>query len=124
MTFLLITIDSSHQPIITALCEARRDFTVFFCTDRDAATGRAGSRAQIEGKGLRTQAKPNDDKPTLPNIRSFFDNLDRHPPQQRYSKKEIDAYLAKERASWDWFMKNLLGQLHSHLPHSTNLTVG
>ena len=34
-------------------------------------------------------------------LRSFFDNLDRHAPQQRYSKEEIDAYLAKERASWD-----------------------
>lgn len=34
-------------------------------------------------------------------LRSFFDNLDRHPPQQRYSKEEIDTYLAKERASWD-----------------------
>lgn len=34
-------------------------------------------------------------------LRAFFDNLDRHPPQQRYSKEEVDAYLAEERASWD-----------------------
>ena len=34
-------------------------------------------------------------------LRAFFDNLDRHPPQRRYSKQEIDTYVAKERASWD-----------------------
>lgn len=34
-------------------------------------------------------------------LRAFFDHLDRHPPSQRHSKEEIDAYLAKERASWD-----------------------
>lgn len=34
-------------------------------------------------------------------LRSFFDNLDRQPPLQRHSKEEIDAYLARERASWD-----------------------
>jgi hypothetical protein len=34
-------------------------------------------------------------------LRTFFDDLDRHPPYQQYSKEEIDAYLAKERASWD-----------------------
>ncbi len=34
-------------------------------------------------------------------LRSFFDNLDRHPAQRLYSKEEIDAYLAEERASWD-----------------------
>ena len=34
-------------------------------------------------------------------LRSFFDSLDRHPPQRHYSKEEVDAYLAKERANWD-----------------------
>jgi hypothetical protein len=34
-------------------------------------------------------------------LRAFFDNLDRHPPQQHYSKEEVDAYLVEERASWD-----------------------
>ena len=34
-------------------------------------------------------------------LRSFFDSLGQHPPQRRHSKEEIDAYLAKERASWD-----------------------
>lgn len=70
MTLLLLTIGGSHQPIVTALREARPDFAVFFCTDLDPATGRAGSRVQIEGKGLCIKAKPNDDKPTLPNIPS------------------------------------------------------
>ena len=43
---------------------------------------------------------PSPPSPKEEGLRSFFDNLDRHPPQQRYSKEEIDAYLAKERASW------------------------
>ena len=44
---------------------------------------------------------PHPPSPAVEGLRSFFDNLDRHPPQQRYSKEEIDAYLANERASWD-----------------------
>jgi hypothetical protein len=34
-------------------------------------------------------------------LRAFFEKLDRHPAKQRHSKNDIDAYLAKERASWD-----------------------
>ena len=34
-------------------------------------------------------------------LRAFFDNLDRHPPQRRYSTEEIEANLAKERADWN-----------------------
>jgi hypothetical protein len=43
------------------------------------------------------------DTPSCPGkgLRAFFDDMDRHPPQQRYSKEEIDAYLVEERASWD-----------------------
>jgi hypothetical protein len=44
---------------------------------------------------------PDTTSPAEEGLRSFFDNLDRHPPQQRHSKEEIDAYLVKERASWD-----------------------
>jgi hypothetical protein len=39
--------------------------------------------------------------PAEEGLRSFFDHLDRQSPQQRHSKEEIDAYLAKERANWD-----------------------
>lgn len=44
---------------------------------------------------------PSASSPTEQGLRAFFDDLDRHPPQRRYSKDEIDAYLAEERASWD-----------------------
>ena len=44
---------------------------------------------------------PSRPSPAEQGLRAFFDNLDRHPPQRRYSKEEIDAYLAEERASWD-----------------------
>jgi hypothetical protein len=44
---------------------------------------------------------PDTPSPAEEGLRSFFDNLDRHSPQQRHSKEEIDAYLVKERASWD-----------------------
>lgn len=41
---------------------------VFFCTDTDPATGKPGSRVQVEGKGQCVKANPGDDKCTLPNI--------------------------------------------------------
>ncbi len=44
---------------------------------------------------------PSPSPPVEQGLRAFFDDLDRHPPQRRYSKEEIDAYLAEERASWD-----------------------
>ena len=68
MNILLLTIGGSHTPIMSALRAARPDFTLFFCTDVDLATGKDGSRVQIEGKGLFIKAQLNDEKPTLPNI--------------------------------------------------------
>jgi len=44
---------------------------------------------------------PSPSSPKERGLRAFFDDLDRHPPQRHYSKEEIDAYLAEERASWD-----------------------
>ena len=44
---------------------------------------------------------PSPSSPKERGLRAFFDDLDRHPPQRCYSKEEIDAYLAEERASWD-----------------------
>ncbi len=44
---------------------------------------------------------PDTAPPPAGGLRAFFDDLDRHPPERRYSKEEIDAYLAEERASWD-----------------------
>lgn len=80
---LLITVGGSHQPIITALREARPAFTVFFCTDRDPATGKAGSRLQIEGQGMCIKAQTSDDKPTLPNI----------PLQERLAEGSFDLAI-------------------------------
>ena len=34
-------------------------------------------------------------------LRALFDNLDRQTPRQGRSKEDIDAYLARERASWE-----------------------
>ena len=44
---------------------------------------------------------PSPSFPAEQGLRAFFDDLDRHPPQRRYSKEEVDAYLAEERASWE-----------------------
>lgn len=33
-------------------------------------------------------------------LRSFFMNLDKHPPPRSHIKEDVDAYLVKERASW------------------------
>ncbi|MBN2885883.1 MAG: hypothetical protein JXM75_04145 [Chromatiaceae bacterium] len=33
-------------------------------------------------------------------LKDFFQQLDAHPLQRRYTREEIDAYLAEERASW------------------------
>jgi CRISPR-associated protein (TIGR02710 family) len=71
MTQILIcTVGGSHQPIVSAINELRPDFVVFICTDKDPATGRAGSVSQIDGKGSCIKARPQDDKPSLPNIPS------------------------------------------------------
>lgn len=54
-----------------------------------------------EGEAEVTIRIPSPPVPKEAGLRAFFDNLDRHPPQRRNSKEEIDAYLAEERASWD-----------------------
>lgn len=68
MKVLFLTVGGSHQPLKTAIEAVRPDQVVFFCTDRDPATGRPGSRSQIEGQGLCIRAHPADEKPTLPNV--------------------------------------------------------
>lgn len=62
------TVGGSHQPIVTAIETLKPERVVFFCTGTDPATGKAGSRSQIEGKGLIIKARPQDEKPSLPNI--------------------------------------------------------
>lgn len=69
MTQILIcTVGGSHQPIVSAINDLRPDYVVFICTDKDPATGRAGSVSQIDGKGSCIKAHPADEKPSLPNI--------------------------------------------------------
>lgn len=71
MTQILIcTVGGSHQPIVSAIKELRPDFVMFICTDKDPATGRAGSVSQIDGTGNCIKAANSDDKPSLPNIPS------------------------------------------------------
>ncbi|MGD0959525.1 MAG: TIGR02710 family CRISPR-associated CARF protein [Methylomonas sp.] len=65
---LLCTVGGSHQPIVSAINDLRPDYVVFICTDKDPATGRAGSLIQIQGLGSCIRANPGDDKPSLPNI--------------------------------------------------------
>jgi CRISPR-associated protein (TIGR02710 family) len=67
-TILLCTVGGSHEPILTALRQTTPDFVCFICSDRDSATGRAGSDVQILGKGLCIKARQSDENPTLPNI--------------------------------------------------------
>ncbi len=67
-TILICTVGGSHQPIVTALNEIKPNFVLFICTDKDPATGRAGSRTQIEDPGNCIKAYPKDEKPSLPNI--------------------------------------------------------
>jgi len=67
-TILICTVGGSHQPIVTAIEKQHPDHVIFICTDKDPATGKAGSLSQIEGKGSCIKAQPADDKPTLPNI--------------------------------------------------------
>lgn len=63
------TVGGSHQPILAALQVLRPVFTCFFCTDRDPATGRPGSRVQIDGRGEAVvRTNPADDRASLPAI--------------------------------------------------------
>jgi CRISPR-associated protein (TIGR02710 family) len=48
---LLCTVGGSHQPILTAIREVSPSFVTFFCSGADPATGKPGSRTQVEGKG-------------------------------------------------------------------------
>jgi CRISPR-associated protein (TIGR02710 family) len=50
-TVLIITVGGSHQPILTAIRERQPAFVLFFCTDKDEATGRPGSITTIKGQG-------------------------------------------------------------------------
>jgi CRISPR-associated protein (TIGR02710 family) len=69
MTNILIcTVGGSHQPIVSAINEQQPDHVIFICTDKDPATGRPGSNVQITGTGNCIKARPQDEKPTLPNI--------------------------------------------------------
>jgi CRISPR-associated protein (TIGR02710 family) len=69
MTNILIcTVGGSHQPIVTAINDQQPDYVIFICTDKDPATGRPGSNVQITGTGNCIKARPQDEKPTLPNI--------------------------------------------------------
>ena len=66
---LLCTVGGSHEPVCTAIRENNPDFVCFFVT--------SGSLTQITGKGKIIKAKPDDAKPTLPNI-SAQAQLDEH----------------------------------------------
>ncbi len=35
-------------------------------------------------------------------LRAYFEELDRQPLSKTYTREEMDAYLAQERASWDY----------------------
>lgn len=65
---LYLTTGGSHQPLGTAIQALQPTHVVFFCTDRDPATGRPGSRTQVEAQGLCIKAHPADERPALPNI--------------------------------------------------------
>lgn len=67
-TILLCTVGGSHQPILTAIRELAPVHTSFFCTGNDPATGRPGSRTQIEGKGNPVEVRRGDQVERLPNI--------------------------------------------------------
>lgn len=68
MKILLITVGGSHAPILKAIAFHRPDRTIFFVTDRDPLTNAPGSLLQITGKGKVIKARPEDEKPSLPNI--------------------------------------------------------
>ena len=65
---LIVTIGGSYQPVVTAVQEIQPDYVCFLCTDKDGATGRPGSRIQVEGKGKVIRSNSSIDQPDLPNI--------------------------------------------------------
>lgn len=67
-SILLVTVGGSHEPVVTAVRALSPDYVVFLCSEDNLATGRRGSYTQIEGAGNCIKAKPEDPRPTLPNI--------------------------------------------------------
>ena len=65
---LVCTVGGSPEPIVAALRNGRPDHVVFVCSGKDPATGRPGSGEQVLGTGNIIKARPDDAKPTLPNI--------------------------------------------------------
>lgn len=65
---LICTVGGSHEPIVTALRNGRPDHVIFVCSEKDPATGRPGSEEQILRPDNIIKARPDDAKPTLPNI--------------------------------------------------------
>lgn len=65
---LLCTVGGSHQPILTAITELRPVHVLFFCTGKDAATGRPGSIEMVTGKGKPVTVRRGPDTEQLPNL--------------------------------------------------------
>ncbi len=65
---LLCTVGGSHQPILSAIRELAPFYVTFFCTGPDPATGKPGSRTQVEGKGTPVEVRRGDQVGRLPNI--------------------------------------------------------
>ncbi len=80
-SILLCTVGGSHQPILEAIRSTEPNHTCFFCTGRDVETGRPGSMTQVTGRGNVIKARPDDDRPTLPNL----------PTQAQFSKDRFDV---------------------------------
>jgi hypothetical protein len=53
----------------------------------------------VEDEEVKTAAKGEVKPPS--SLRAYFEELDRQPLNKEYTREEMDAYLAEERASWD-----------------------
>ena len=58
---LLCTVGGSPEPIVRTIRSLGPAYVCFFCTDADPATGKAGSREQVEEQGIAAQAGLEDD---------------------------------------------------------------
>ena len=87
---LLCTVGGSHEPILTALRQTTPDFVCFICTDRDPATKRSGSDVQIIGRGSCIKDRPNDEKPSLPNIPTHAELQEGHYEVVRVPADDLD----------------------------------
>lgn len=67
-TILLCTVGVSHQPILKAIRASEPGHVCFFCTGTDPETDGQGSVTHVTGRGSVIKARPDDDRPTLPNI--------------------------------------------------------